>query len=381
MAAAIRASESGATVLVLDDNPTPGGQIWRGGEKTNSWLRRFAKLREFTIHNCRVTAASTNPLQLLVESDAGAWNVSPSKLVLATGARELFLPFPGWTLPGVMGVGGLQSMVKSGLPIADNRIVVAGTGPLLLAVAAYLTRRLAKVVLIAEQAPTAKLLRFAATLGRYPEKLLQAALLKFDLGKTPYLRDCWVEEALGTTRVETVRVRRGNRTFEMKCDYLAVAYGLSANTELLGLLSDSSLPDVYVAGGAGGVDLSIVEGEIAGYAAAGNLEKAGKLSKRRARAQAFASALESAFVLRDELKALPRRDTIVCRCEDVTFARLQSIGSFRAAKLHTRCGMGPCQGRVCGPATEFFFGWRTDSIRPPVLPARLGTLAVWNGKE
>jgi hypothetical protein len=129
------------------------------------------------------------------------------------------------------------------------------------------------------------------------------------------------------------------------------------------------------------VDLSIVEGEIAGYVATAKFDKARKLLSKRRRARAFASALESAFALRDELKRLPDANTIVCRCEDVTFGRLQQVRSFREAKLHTRCAMGPCQGRICGPAAEFLFGWQTESVRPPVFPARLGTLAVWNGKE
>jgi len=83
-----------------------------------------------------------------------------------------------------------------------------------------------------------------------------------------------------------------------------------------------------------------------------------------------------AFGLREELRALPRPETIVCRCEDVRYEKLQQAASFRAAKLHTRCGMGPCQARICGPATEFLFGWRTDSVRPPILPARAASLIV-----
>jgi hypothetical protein len=67
---------------------------------------------------------------------------------------------------------------------------------------------------------------------------------------------------------------------------------------------------------------------------------------------------------------------VICRCEDVRYSRLQQCGSWRAAKLHTRCGMGPCQGRVCGPATQFLFGWNPESVRPPVFPARVESLAA-----
>jgi hypothetical protein len=79
--------------------------------------------------------------------------------------------------------------------------------------------------------------------------------------------------------------------------------------------------------------------------------------------------------LRDELRGLPSPDTMVCRCEDVPHSRLQDHSGWRSAKLHTRCGMGPCQGRICGPATEFLFRWNPDSVRPPVFPVRVSSLA------
>ncbi len=142
-------------------------------------------------------------------------------------------------------------------------------------------------------------------------------------------------------------------------------------------LQQTSIEKVFCAGectGIGGLDLSLVEGEIAGYAASGQTNRARRLFPARENARRFARSLETAFALRDELKHLPEPDTIVCRCEDVPFHKLKNALSFRAAKLHTRCGMGPCQGRVCGPATEFLFGWRTESIRPPVFPARVGSL-------
>ena len=88
----------------------------------------------------------------------------------------------------------------------------------------------------------------------------------------------------------------------------------------------------------------------------------------------FAARLAKAFTLRSELKTLPTDATIVCRCEDVTFGRLRSHPSWRAAKLHTRCGMGPCQGRVCGAATSFLLGWNADSVRPPMFPALISSL-------
>jgi hypothetical protein len=118
----------------------------------------------------------------------------------------------------------------------------------------------------------------------------------------------------------------------------------------------------------------LIEGEIAGYAAAGRQGEARRLFSARQRARHFADALNRAFTLRDELRSLATADTIVCRCEDVPFSKLQAADSWRSAKLHLRCGMGPCQGRVCGPATEFLFGWHPESVRPPLFPARIDTL-------
>jgi hypothetical protein len=175
------------------------------------------------------------------------------------------------------------------------------------------------------------------------------------------------------------------------CDYAGIGYGLWPNTELGALLGcrledkaiavdewqRTSADGVLAAGectGIGGVDLSLVEGAIAGYAACGDMAGASRLFSKRTRAQHFAGALDRAFTLREELRTLPRPETIVCRCEDVRYERLQQVKSFREAKLHTRCGMGPCQARICGPATEFLFGWKTDSVRPPILPARAASL-------
>lgn len=176
------------------------------------------------------------------------------------------------------------------------------------------------------------------------------------------------------------------------CDYLAVAYGLTPNLEipmLLGCeirdgrvvvesLQRTTVPDVYCAGeptGIGGVELSLLEGQIAGACAAGRADSVSGLMARRDRWRSFASALNHAFALRSELRSLVKPDTFVCRCEDVTAGRLAAHHNWRGAKLHTRCGMGPCQARICGPALEFLRGWRVDSVRPPLFPATVGTLA------
>ena len=128
--------------------------------------------------------------------------------------------------------------------------------------------------------------------------------------------------------------------------------------------------------GLGGLEKALTEGEIAGWAAAGRESEARKLAGRLRRQREFALRMERAFAMRLELRALPTTETVVCRCEDVVHGDLERCASLREAKLHTRCGMGACQGRVCGAATEFVYGWQTTGIRPPLYPARTSTLAA-----
>jgi D-hydroxyproline dehydrogenase subunit alpha len=107
----------------------------------------------------------------------------------------------------------------------------------------------------------------------------------------------------------------------------------------------------------------------------GAMEQARELFAERARWHEFRARLGQAFALRSELRQLAAPDTLVCRCEDVALAELQREESWRAAKLHTRCGMGSCQGRTCGSAAQFLFGWQPGSARPPLFPVRLDSLA------
>lgn len=387
LAAAARAVESGASVAMVDDNPRPGGQIWRASSYPTPWLRDKVEL----IAGARVFAVP-EPGLLSLETFNVEREVPYKNLILATGARERFLPFPGWTLPNVMGAGGLQALVKSGLPIAGKKVIVAGSGPLLLAVAKHLRDDGAQVRLIAEQADSTALFRFGVGLMTKPGKLAQAVGLRAGLLGVSYLTSCWPIAAQGAERLESVTLRRGARTFTEPCDYLACGFGLVPNLELASFLGcatsaigvtvddyqQSSVPNVYCAGeitGIGGLDLALAEGEIAGYAAAGKPEAARKLFAARASQRKFADALERAFAPRAELRALANDSTFVCRCEDVPLGRVRQCSNWREAKLHTRCGMGPCQGRVCGPAVEFLLGWKAESVRPPVFAARVLSLA------
>ena len=393
LAAAYRAAKSGLRVIVVDDNPAAGGQIWRGEQakpsspEAQAWFEKLRSVDIQLINGARVFQQPA-PKTLLAETSRSICHLSYSKLILATGARERFLPFPGWTLPNVMGAGGLQALVKTGLPIEGKRVVVAGTGPLLLAVAAYLRGRRADVLLIAEQASSMRLARFG--LGLFA-KSSQALSLKRQLKGVKYSTGCWPLAAHGKDKLESVTLYRNGKRRQVSCDYLACGFHLVPNVELAELLGcavdggcvrvndfqETTVSDVYAAGeltGIGGLELSIVEGEIAGLAAAGKHDEARKLFPVRTKQHNFAELLNRTFALRDELKQLVHPETIVCRCEDVTFERLRAHKSWRAAKLQTRCGMGPCQGRVCGGAVEFLLGWRAESVRPPVLPVRVESL-------
>lgn len=396
IAAAIAAAESGASVALIDDNPRPGGQIWRGGPgathhgEASNWLARLDHSKVTKLYGTRVFSAGEGVLE--AESDDAVIRMDYRSLVLATGARERFLPFPGWTLPNVLGAGGLQALVKSGLPIEGKRVIVAGTGPLLLAVAAYMKEHGAKVLCICEQTTWTKFMEFGARMTLLPGKIREALRLRFQIRGVPYRTSCWPVSALGSDQLESVKISDHGEIREIECDYLACGFHLVPNIELARLIGceikddfvsvdarqQTSVPNVYCAGeptGIGGLDLSLIEGRIAGYAAAGDEEAARKLAPRRASYRKVVPLMAEAFRLRPELKRLARTDTFVCRCEDVPLERLRDFDSWRAAKLQTRCGMGPCQGRVCGPATEFLFGWQVDSVRPPVFAVKCSSLA------
>ena len=402
IAAATVAAEAGRRVCLLDDNERPGGQIWRGfkaetaakyphGKRFVDWAARLgASGCEAWARWQVVDAPAAHCLR--VERDGETRDLRYGKLILATGARERFLPFPGWTLPGVMGVGGVQALVKGGLDATGKRVVLAGSGPLLLAVGAALAGRGARVLGVYEQAPLRQLMGFGATLLRHSGKLAEGARYRLKTFGTPYRTGCWVVRAEGRGRVERVTVTDGRKQWSVDCDWLGCGFHLVPNLELPRLLGcriargfvsvdgrqESSVKGVACVGeltGVGGLEKALVEGEIAGWAAAGREREVLRLGPARDRLQRFAERLDRAFALRAELRPVATPETFVCRCEDVSRAELAGFSGWREAKLHTRCGMGACQGRVCGAATEFLFGWETTGMRPPVFPAAVGTVA------
>ena len=268
---------------------------------------------------------------------------------------------------------------------------MAGTGPLLMAVAQYLAAAGADVVALVEQASLGTMARAVPRLVRHPGKLRQAVSFARDLRSVPRWYGSWILAAEGDDAVRAVTLRTPSGERRVECDLVACGYGLLPETRLARLLGaatgttgvevselqETTVAVLYAAGeitGVGGVDVAVAEGRVAGRTAAGDADGARALLAARDRERRFADALESAFELRADLADVPTADTIVCRCEDVTLGELTGFDDTRDAKLKTRCGMGPCQGRVCGPAMRFIGGWSEDRIRPPLFPIETAAL-------
>ena len=399
LAAAVHAAETGAHTLLVDTYPRPGGQIWRHRADppaaASDWIARVARARVTPFVGATVVDAADK--QLLLDYDGRPRRVRFDRLVLATGARERFLPFPGWTLPGVVGVGGAQAMLKAGACFSGKRVVVAGSGPLLVAVAAALAGDGARIVGVAEQASLGRLAAFGAGLWYSPRKVVESLGYGARLVGARYRAGSWVREVQAHGGALRATLSDGRRTWSWDCDVLACGYGLVPNLELprllgcetapdcvvLGEAQQTTVPGIFAAGelgGVAGVDHALVTGAIAGLAAAGQPIPA-TLARSRDREVAFGARLARAFALRGELRRLALRATTVCRCEDVGHGSLERFGSAREAKLATRAGMGPCQGRVCGPALGFLRGWPEGTVRPPQFPTPLGVLAQGEARD
>ena len=397
IAAALAAAPSGAAVVVVDDNPAPGGQIWRGGPSVNQpararrLLAALARHANVTLHrSTRVVALGGLPGEcaLLLENAERGWTQHYGRLILCTGARELLLPFPGWTLPGVTGAGGLQAQIKHGLTLRGQKVVIAGSGPLLLAVAATVKKSGGEVRQIVEQAPLSALLRFGSSLWRWPVKLRQLATL----APRRYLSGSQVIRAHGETQLEAITLRdaRGvERT--IACQRLAIGYGLVPNIETalhfgctiadeaiaVNRWQQTSVANIYAAGectGFGGSELALAEGEIAGFAAADAEACAQAHFARRERWQTFAQAVNRTFTLAESLKNAATPDSLLCRCEDVRCGEVADADSWHQAKLTRRCGMGACQGKTCATTARWLYGWPLPQPREPLSPARTETL-------
>lgn len=418
LAGAVVAAELGLRVALLDGSAQPGGQFYRH-PAPEAGARRPEALHHdwsaFTALRARLAASDITRLTghhvwTVAKGDDDLWTVhattgadgdaEPVRLrtrtvLLATGAYERQLPFPGWTLPGVVAAGGAQAMLKSQLVLPGRRIVVAGSGPLLPAVAASLAAAGAEVPAVVEASGYLRYARHPRPLATNPRKLAEAvvhgsALLRHRVRLCTHSA---VTEAHGGDRVEAVTVTRLDRDWRpirgsgrvIECDALAVGHGLVPQIELATTLGCATrpLPDGTTAlvldglqetsarglwaagetGGIGGAQLARTEGELAGIAAAARVRgrpgrpgRVAELRRRRDRMRAFAEVMVAAHAPGPGWSRWLTEDTEVCRCEEVTAGRIHSavdeLGArdARTVKLFTRAGMGWCQGRMCGAA-------------------------------
>ncbi|MFG2574929.1 FAD-dependent oxidoreductase [Streptomyces sp. NPDC048481] len=446
LAAAPAAASRGVRVLLLDSAPAAGGQFYRhsatgpGGpdgpgprlpaHQRRTWDRLRAAL-DAHLAAGRITHLSERHVWCVERESDGfvvhallgpeqeeSSAVRADAVLLATGGYEKVLPFPGWTLPGVVTAGGAQALTKGGLALPGRTAVVAGSGPLLLPVAAGLAAAGARVAALVESAGPAGFVRRAGAWAASPEKLAEGAAYAGRLlrGRTTVMTRHMVVAAHGGERLEAVTVAASGAgggpvpgsERRLVCDVLAVGHGLLPHTDLaagLGCRLDGTgvqvddeqrtdVPGVWAAGettGVGGAALSLAEGHIAGRSAAARL--AGRVpdprgwaaaARSRARLRRFFAALEAAYG--DPPARWPERvadDTVVCRCEEVTAGAVREAagtlgaGDLRTVKLLTRAGMGWCQGRMCEPAVAGVAGCAlTPARRMPARPVPLGVLAA-----
>jgi NADPH-dependent 2,4-dienoyl-CoA reductase/sulfur reductase-like enzyme len=419
LAAASAAARAGVAVTLIDAAPRPGGQFWRhraSGIDTdlNHDLATFSRLLpsdDVTYlpgHQVWTVSADDGGCEVRAVVGAGERVIRSRYLILAPGAYDRQIPFPGWDLPGVMTAGGVQALLKGQGVVAGQRVLVAGTGPFLLPVAAGLAMRGARVVGVHEANHPAAWLRHPfGALGKLPEALGYLRILRRH--RVPVRYRSSVVAAEGGTRVAAAVLATGSR---VQVDVLAVGWGFTPQLELplaagcetrvdgdgsLVVVVDedqfTSNPRVLVAGeatGIGGAALAVTEGTIAGSAAAGVVlppRELARLRRRRARLRDFARALHSVYPVPDAWPDRLPDDTLVCRCEEVTAGQLREAAELgatdvRTAKLLSRAGMGWCQGRVCGYAASCLTArWtgtpydpRGVAERPVASPIPFGSL-------
>ena len=447
LAAAMAARARGSRVVVLDASDDVGGQYWRHLPPERPSARESLLHHGWSTFQTMRAALAADPNCTVVTGahvwalDGGAVHVlvgeadgtdrearvyRPDALVLATGAYDRVLPVPGWDLPGVFTAGGAQALAKGERVAVGERVVIAGTGPFLLAVAASVVATGATVVGVYEASRAARLVRhwaarpweLVATPAKARELAGYAAILA--RRRIAYLPGRAVTAIEGRDRVESVTVSAldgswrpvagSARTFEV--DAVCLGHGFTPRLELAlaaGCRLDderfvevdgeqrTSVASVFAAGeitGIGGVDLAMAEGTVAGHVAAG-----GRLSDpalrvalhRRRVLRGFAKRLARAHAIGERWPSWLSDETIVCRCEDVRVADLAAASAatrssgLRSLKLLSRAGLGPCRGRVCGRTVEALLAARspegrllsssTTDRRPIAMPIRLGELA------
>lgn len=435
IAAAAASAQAGASTLLLDENPGPGGQVWRGLTSTpltnkemlgkDFWdgLAELQKLRDSSAEVVRcATVWSIDPaLQVGVSHSGASQIVQARRIVIATGAMERPFPIPGWTLPGVMTAGAAQTMLKSSGLVPSGPTVIAGQGPLLWLLAGQILRMGGRVDLMLDTTPRGqfaaaipKALSFLTTpYFRKGLKMLREVRSKVRIVKHVARIEAHGEGQLERVTWETTRGQRGEMAIRLLLLHqgvvpnvnLAMSAGAAHDWDTLQLcwrprLDDdghSTVPGIYIAGdgaGIGGVSVALARGRIAAHAALTAMGHTGLdtgLTAARAelaRANRGREFLDLLYRPAEQFR-IPEGDTIVCRCEEIRARDVLAAVDIGATgpnqlKAYLRAGMGPCQGRLCGlTVTELMAKARGTTpeaigyyrLRAPVKPLTLSELA------
>jgi NADPH-dependent 2,4-dienoyl-CoA reductase/sulfur reductase-like enzyme len=398
MAAAITARECGLSVLVVDENAAPGGQVFRAAELAGAdpALARDMAPGLDLIARFRALDITYRPGATLwmLDPDTGTLSVSrqgesidfvAERILLATGAQERPVPIPGWTLPGVMSAGAAQIALKTAGMVPSGKVVLAGQGPLMWLLANQLIR--AGVLPVLVETRTQPILRTALEQGGIFSGFAQLAkgiglILKARQSGMRVITGAKHLRAEGSPRVQGLRFEGGYEA----CDTLLLHEGVMPSTHIsmaiglehgwdsqqlcwrpkLDVFGASSHARIAVAGdGAviGGWEAAVAAGQLAALDAGlrlGRISHADRDFRAEARADALLQAralrpfLDALYAPSQEILAPPEESTIICRCEEVTAGALRWAAAIGAtgpnqAKAYLRCGMGPCQGRLCGP--------------------------------
>ena len=392
--------------ILIDEGYRPGGQGYRqpsgglaldmprlmGSEagKYEALHARFAGLEGRMEYRPRTLVWAIDGKTLHLVCDGRADTIEADTLLLATGAMDRVAPIPGWTLPGVFTLGGAQVALKDQGCLIGHRVAFLGSSPLLLLAARQYREMGGEVVVVADTTPLRAKAAALPAMTRSPRTLLRG--LAYMAGTmragTPLLHGVTPLAIEGDGHVEAVLLRDGSgREQRFACDAVALGYGLKPETQLADLAGarfahdedfrlflpktdgfGRSRPGLYLAGdGAaiGGADAAEASGALAAHAVLSDLgapQDIGAvrlLARRLARLRVFQRGLARAFAWPvAQIRAQPD-ETILCRCENVTIgavrqAMAQALGPVEVnrVKAMTRCGMGRCQGRVCGPALQ-----------------------------
>jgi len=405
--AGVRAAQTlvahGVRPVVVDEALRWGGQIYRqpppGFTRAKKTLYGFEAGRADAVHSAMagildkidyrpdtlVWSAEGSQLDLLRQGEMST--LPYSHLIVATGATDRVLPFPGWTLPGIYTLGAAQVALKFQGCAIGSRVVFAGTGPLLYLIAYQYAKAGANVAAVLDTAS------FADKAAAVPAMLGQPALFAKGLYYLGWLRlhgiavhqSVELTRANGGDRVQAMHWRKAGRDHHIDCDGVGFGYALRPETQLPDLLGcrfrydklqrgalperdvagRSSVAGVYLAGdGAGimGADAAEWAGERAALALLADAGKtvdaarAASLEKRLAGVASFRQGLERAFPFPAGWASAAPDELVICRCEEITAGELRRCVADTGAremnrlKALTRVGMGRCQGRTCGVA-------------------------------